>query len=401
MKQNRLNSNKSTTFKITLGVILIIFSFDFLTKVLLYFHFEGFTRYSAIPKLVLELVLMYLFIKNKKRDYWGIFYFFGLIGVVFFNFLTSTDELSVDFFFQKIYNLNKFLYVFLFAEVVLSLEAIKRKEILQYIRNIFIFIGAINGVFMILGMLFDIELLRAYHFTERFGYNGFFVKTSETSYLYILLIITTYYEYIHKKTKGVLCVFFIVVSLLIGTKAIWLFLLLMLIIHFVFHKRKIIRITAIAGMIFASLLGFIFQQQIIRFVVQLFSYGPNLYAEHGFITLLSSRRDLLLQDALGHIQNDWTLVNYLFGGINLLEHGVEFEFVDIFLFFGMIGLFIYLLFVNKIFLATYYGGRKILLFTTLMLVSSLSGNFFLSIVSSVFAFVVFQSMEYWHEKDLQ
>ena len=73
------------------------------------------------------------------------------------------------------------------------------------------------------------------------------------------------------------------------------------------------------------------------------------------------------------------------------------KFIDIFLFFGIIGLIIYLLFIKRIFFTTYYSKYKILLFIALMLVVVFAGNFFMSIISSIFAYTVFQNMEYLHE----
>ena len=192
---------------------------------------------------------------------------------------------------------------------------------------------------------------------------------------------------------------FILVSLLIGTKAIWLFLILLGIIHFAFHKKKIIRIISTTSIILGTILVIIFHDYIIKGIINSFSYGPSLYAEHGFITVLTSTRDLLLQNAIEYIQNNWTLSNYLFGGINLLEYGVEFEFIDIFLFFGIFGLIIYLLFLKRIFFTTFYGKYKILLFIALMLVAAFAGNFFMSIISSIFAYTVFQNMAYLNKED--
>lgn len=397
------NTESSNTidknYIIVLLLILIVFSFDLVTKILLTNHYDGFTRYSAIPKLGIELFLFYLLFKNKINDKINIIFGASLIGISVISFIVTQNQFDTQAIFQKIYVLNKYLYLFLFATVLLNLEKKKRKEILRNIRNIVLLIGVINGLLMILGLLTDFEILRSYRYTERFGFNGLFVKTSETSYMYILLIITTYYEYINSKRKGLLCLFFIAISLLIGTKAIWLFIILLSIIHFGFHKKKIIKYLARIGMLIGALLSYVFFDHIERIIVNSFSFGPRLFAEHGFLTVLTSGRDLLLTNAMVYVNENWSLLNYVVGGIDLEAYGVEFEFVDIFLFFGILGFVIYILFLKRIFFNGFSSKYKVLLFIALMLVAAFAGNFFMSIICSIFAYTVFQNMAYLHEDD--
>jgi hypothetical protein len=299
---------------------------------------------------------------------------------------------------QKVYNLNKYLYLFLFAETIFTLKEKVRRDVLISIRNIFIFVGFINGLFILIGSFFEFEILRSYYSTGRFGYDGLFLYTSGTSYIYVLLIITVYYEYIKKKTKPFLIFYFIIVSLFIGTKAIWLLIILLAIVHLLFNKRVIVRNISILGLLLSSLIGVFFYKYLVNIIVNSFSFGQNLYAKHGFLSVLTSTRDLLLKKAFIYIQENWTPINYFIGGIDLYKYGVEFEFVDIFLFFGLIGLVVYLFFIKRVFFYNNYIEKyKILLFIVLMLIIALAGNFFMNIISSIFAFSVFYTMYYIDE----
>jgi hypothetical protein len=385
-------------FNTILVFVLVVLSFDLLTKFLITHNYQGFTRYSAIPKLLLEIGLFVVFVKNIKDNRIVLLGFFTLISIVFLSFFMFNSIIENELLFQKVYNLNKYLYLFLFAETIFTLKEKVRRDVLISIRNIFIFVGFINGLFILIGSFFEFEILRSYYSTGRFGYDGLFLYTSGTSYIYVLLIITVYYEYIKKKTKPFLIFYFIIVSLFIGTKAIWLLIILLAIVHLLFNKRVIVRNISILGLLLSSLIGVFFYKYLVNIIVNSFSFGQNLYAEHGFLSVLTSTRDLLLKKAFIYIQENWTPINYFIGGIDLYKYGVEFEFVDIFLFFGLIGLVVYLFFVKRVFFYNNYIEKyKILLFIVLMLIVALAGNFFMNIISSIFAFSVFYTMYYIDE----
>ncbi|KAB8152152.1 hypothetical protein EZY14_015580 [Kordia sp. TARA_039_SRF] len=386
--------HKKVNLNIVLGVILCFLLFDLITKIFHVYRISGFNRYSAIPKLFLEVYLIYLFFKNSKKDIKGISCILILIIISGINLFFTDEKITNELIFNKVYDLNKYIYSFFFAIVLLAYEKNERIKVLTYIRNVLLVIGIINGICMIIGLFTNIELLRSYEGTGRFGYNGLFVKTSETSYMYILFIISTYYEYIKTNKNGLLCLFFIFVSLLIGTKAIWLFILLLTGIHLLLHKNKFIRSVSKVGLALSVLFSFIFYDYIVKLVVNSFSFGPVIYEKHGFLTVLTSKRDLLLMDTIAYINEKGTVLNYLFGGINIRKYGSEFGIVDIFIFFGIIGIIIFTYLIKRIYFKEFAGIHKILLLISLILVTFFAGNFFMSIMCSIFAFVVFQNMDY-------
>ena len=379
-------------------IIVAVFLFDFITKYFLVFNIQGFKRYSALPKIFIEIGAIVYILKNGIKDKRIVTYVFILILISISSTIISLSELTANNLLDKLYNLNKYLFLFLFATAFLTFKRDNRIKYLTQIRDTVLVIGVINGLFMIFGFLFDYEILKAYAYSQRFGYNGFLLKTSEASYLYILLIITTYYDYLYNKTKGILCLYFILISFLIGTKAVWLFVVLLILLHFFNHKNKLIKQVFGASLIVGSIMLYIFKEYIIKIVVNLFSFGPEIYNEHGFITLLTSTRDLLFFNTLSHLKEHGTFVIYLFGGVNLKDFGVEFELVDLFLFFGVIGLLTYVLIVKKLFFDAKSTKRKTLLFLALMCISFFAGNFFMSIICSIFAFVIFKHMDYLNKE---
>lgn len=379
---------------ISIAVVIAIFVFDFVTKYFLVFDVDGFKRYSTLPKIFIEIGSVIFIFKNGIKDKRIVILVLILVLVSLLNTILSLGELSLNDLSNKLYNLNKYLFLFLFATAFLSFNVERRTKLLTQIRNTVIAIGIVNGLFMIFGLFSQFEILKAYPNTPRFGYNGFFLKTSEASYFYILLIITTYYDYLYNKANGLLCLYFILVSFLIGTKAIWLFVVLLILIHFLYHKKKQLRYIFGIMLIIGTGVVYFFKDIFIKLVVNSFSFGPEIYNKHSFITLITSTRDLLFINTLSHLKENATYTIYLFGGINLKKHGVEFEFVDLFLFFGIVGLVVYILLIKKLFFPEPYSKHKLLLFLALICVAFFAGNFFMSIICSIFAYVIFKYMDY-------
>lgn len=373
---------------------MLIFLFDFITKCIIIFDIDGFKRYSAIPKTLLEIGIVALLLKKKAIRYPILIYLLILVSIFVLNNILKINQFKWGDFLSNLYILNKYLYVFFFIMAYSTLEEKRRKNLLIQIKDIVILIGIVNGVFMILGLLTQWEILKSYPFSSRFGYNGFFVKTSEASYLYILLVITTYFDYLVKRTNGILCLYFIFIAFLLGTKAIWVFVGLVMLLHFFYNERRVVKkgfIIALTSTITIMLFSW---TKFIELIINVFPYGSKMYQEHGIITVLLSTRDILLISAIDFLKINGTWLMYLFGGNNLRDIGVEFEFIDIFLFFGLLGLIVYALLIKRSFFSRSCNKHKALLFFSLMLVTFFAGNFFMSIISSIFAFVIFENMDY-------
>jgi hypothetical protein len=386
------NTNKY--WNIAALVVVLIFLFDFITKCIIIFDIDGFKRYSAIPKTLLEIGIVALLLKKKAIRYPILIYLLILVSIFVLNNILKINQFKWGDFLSNLYILNKYLYVFFFIMAYSTLEEKRRKNLLIQIKDIVILIGIVNGVFMILGLLTQWEILKSYPFSSRFGYNGFFVKTSEASYLYILLVITTYFDYLVKRTNGILCLYFIFIAFLLGTKAIWVFVGLVMLLHFFYNERRVVKkgfIIALTSTITIMLFSW---TKFIELIINVFPYGSKMYQEHGIITVLLSTRDILLISAIDFLKINGTWLMYLFGGNNLRDIGVEFEFIDIFLFFGLLGLIVYALLIKRSFFSRSCNKHKALLFFSLMLVTFFAGNFFMSIISSIFAFVIFENMDY-------
>jgi hypothetical protein len=92
---------------------------------------------------------------------------------------------------------------------------------------------------------------------------------------------------------------------------------------------------------------------------------------------------MLFNDAMHYIHENWNFLNYFIGGIDFNKVRVEFEFVDIFLFFGIIGIVVYTLFFKNAFFKKNNIVYNLIL-SAILLISFLSGNLIVSISNTLF-----------------
>ena len=87
----------------------------------------------------------------------------------------------------------------------------------------------------------------------------------------------------------------------------------------------------------------LFREPLQVFLKKTFAVLLNVYQESGFITMITSYRNINLQtDFLDMIETHWGFINYLVGGTNFTKYRVEFDFIDVLLFFGIVGGSLYL-----------------------------------------------------------
>ncbi|MGF1555751.1 MAG: hypothetical protein ACFCUF_06075 [Paucihalobacter sp.] len=228
----------------------------------------------------------------------------------------------------------------------------------------------------------------------RFGYNGIFKSTSEASYFYMF----TFILYLNKKQsvkQHFLLALIIVSSLMVGSKTLYFYLFVSFIYMLVLFLTRRVNLkpaalfSIISGMFIIS--GFV----IMKFILPLNYRLYALYQEDGFITLFFSLRDKLLLNAIEIIEQHYSLINYLFGGMAFVPKTTELGIVDLFITFGVIGIIIYFYFLKLNFPKLNNSNVKVL--GTIILASIvLRGNFFyfpsvIFLSLAIFALILNQS----------
>ena len=195
---------------------------------------------------------------------------------------------------------------------------------------------------VLIGASFDLSLFKTYHF--RFGYMGVLHKSIVATYFFVSSILYVYYiSYVQKTYSKVFFWFITITALLVGTKAIYLFLACLLGYHFFtfkLYKKK----SNYTLLLFITLLGIIVIYLKKTMIITLFEVLIDVYNEHGFLTALMSFRDQILIEKASYYLENWSVLNYLFGGKIDSVGLFEMSLVDMFVFFGAIGLLFYLFF---------------------------------------------------------
>ena len=104
-------------------------------------------------------------------------------------------------------------------------------------------------------------------------------------------------------------------------------------------------------------------------MTKLFPFWQPIFNKHGYLTLIFSNRDLNWQRVFQYLKVEGTFKNLLVGGVEFPKFLVEMDFIDLFLFFGIIGGTLYTLLLSKIInkgyhlipiLSTFFAGGFLL-----------------------------------------
>lgn len=367
--------------------ILIILISEFITKVLIQVESDVYF-FSTVLKLLFGIYFLFHIYYNKLWSH-QLFKYVVLILVSFIIgqvFISLRNGVQLQDFYNNIFTLSTYVYLPLF---VININSTTINEII--IKNIFIvkIIALINVPIIIFGLAVPLEIFKSYPGSARFGFNGLIGFSSSASFFYIALLIILYCDYYYNKSlknKGLL-ILQAVISIMVGTKTIWFFLILLFIIHFCVLISK--KYRYISQVLLASAVGvyFLFKEAIQKFTVSLFSFGEEYYQEYGFVTVITSTRDLFLKKVWVYYLENFTLNKFFFGGINVIKIRVEFEFINMFIFFGLIGTVIYLSMILKIFYQENQSLMKTLIFVILMVTCALSGGFFYNTLSASLLYI--------------
>ena len=382
-----------------LTIILLIFG-DLARKTAMYFDLN-FIRYTAVVKILLLIFYAVFFIfhfnsflKNKLQKQ-ILYVIIGLCGLfllsnVFpFNY-TNFNPYNTEFLAKYLFFPITFLT---FYQVLIKPEL--NSKLFKYYEYFFLF----NLIIIFISFLFNIEFFKSYHHPDRFGFSGFIYRTNQISYVSIIFILIYYYKSQILKRKANLLLFAtILVSLLVGTKRIYFFLILLFFFH-LFRIRKTFNIKTFFIVIFSTVGIYFLRGKIVDLFISKFAVFIRIYDQKGFLaSLLSYRNNLLAETYNEQILPNWKFFNYIFGGSDFTIIRPEMDVIDLYFFFGLIGIILYIIFIKNI-LKPLNTKNQFMRFTlvTILLIAFVSSGFF---NSSNIPFVFFFSLFYLNELTL-
>ncbi|WP_298550543.1 hypothetical protein [uncultured Algibacter sp.] len=225
-----------------------------------------------------------------------------------------------------------------------------------------------NSVLIILAVTFDFQIFRTY-FTERFGYNGLLVTSASSSFIYAIAIVYMFAKYKNNLFKNWTNYIILIAVVFVGTKALYLFSFCFFGFYFWVYSNINKRILVLLLVAVVVLVTYVFFFQ--------FGIFNQIREEYGLISSFFSFRDrLLLERTIPYITENWSISNYLFGGINDLSTKSQMELVDIFYYFGILGGLYYLYIYLKAFFTFKPNINIVFLLGVLLFIVFLAGNFF-------------------------
>jgi len=197
----------------------------------------------------------------------------------------------------------------------------------------------INAILIIAGAVFGVSLFESYPLSGRWGYSGFLWHLSFHNLAYGVFLL---YFLEQKKKPWVYIALFGLVLLLIGQKAGLLYFLLIFTLGVVTNRY-------LQGGIIAIFSVFVCSAQFwLPYIVSLSPFWENVYNKHGVWGSLLSLRNENIENIWGIISPQLSVFDVMFGGAIRFPMRVEMMTFDILIYFGVLGLFLFVLLIFKI-----------------------------------------------------
>lgn len=378
-------------------IALILLS-EFLTKVLILSH-ANFYRISTTIKLVfgLYLIISIVHFRLLKHQICKLIYFLFLSFIIGQLFMIFNKGLVIDDLLNNFFTFSTYSFLPLFA---ICVENGSVEKIIATNINIVKKVALINAPILVFCLFLPFEVFKSYPLSDRFGYNGLLGFSSSASFFYIAVLIIYYSTYFKERTlkNALIFIFHILISFIVGTKTIWFFIALLLVFHFCFLLKRPVTHYFRVILLLVVFLYFVFKEKVELFIVGLFSFGQSIYSEHGFLAVITSTRSLFLKEVMDNYVNNFSFSTLFFGGINVIKVRVEFEFVNMFIFFGLVGTLIYLSIVKNIFFSVGQKKVKTIILISLLVTCALSGGFFYSVFSACVFYLCYKYLDIINQK---
>ena len=331
MKVNILQTNKQTLFFLSMFVLFLITDtlnilFPDIIPEGLPFKFSAFSRGICL----ITLIIVYLIYNYKKLSVWLI------IILIFINFLLCHQFIYSlrDTLYWSV-NLGKIIFPFF---LFWGLSYLSQKDF-KKIENLFLFFIVLQTFIVFLAYIFDLNIFWAYD-KSRFGYSGLIVARNEASFIYVIFGIFIFAKWIETKKKIYLWIIsgVFICSLLLGAKAVYIFIVSSIVYYFFFYiakyfKRKYLLVLICLLSIVLLVIG--------AYLLGLLDFFINFYNKKGFLSTVFSLRNELFIERVPPLLGKWNFFNFLFGGMNPATSLVEMDIIDLFLFAGIVGSLVY------------------------------------------------------------
>lgn len=364
--------NKRWQLFLVFWVINVVFSIIYK---FCYYHTGQHLKYTWVPDMLFFLLLI-LAIPRKENG----LVLMGILFLLLFKIIGSWSIASsypntIDLYKDVVKTWMGYVYVLLLFLFLSPTSNQIPVVIPKYVKQAFVVLAGGFALSVFVGLVLRTYVFNTYTGTNRFGISGFLYPFSYVSYFYMLSITSVYL--LHKrmpsnKVYSILLYILSLAAIFSGTKSTYLFLIVFYAVFVIdkqYYRKKWLWLT-LSGVL---LLLVFFREKL----ASTFSLLVELYQKEDFLTFALSYRNVYARSTWLFVQEDWTLVNYLFGGLDNVNQLTEMAFIDLFLNFGIIGTGLFLYFYYRVILRFLQASPvNITIAVGILLLIALGGNFF-------------------------
>lgn len=381
---NSLKLKESTlAYVVCKSALYVFFISDGINKLLLYLDYD-FNRVSILFRFIYEilfLLIIALFLNRERLLFLSKFAFLFIIFLVG-QFIFSSSVTYDYGYIENIIIYNKYFFVLIVFYSLYRLPEGSRN--FSSIMKTFEMILLVNSFAAISGLIFQIDLFRTYiEQSYRYGYSGLIPAQNEATLFYFIGISYFYYKAFIQHEKHFKFWIFILASLLLGTKAIYVFLVMLLFFHLITApglKKQFIAMLA------TLLVGY----GIVWFLEtdnskQLLSYFTSKASEGGWLEMMLSGRNILLETKGLALLKEWSFINYFIGGQDQQRYLLEMDLFDLFYFTGIVGFILYIsMYFSTLFRFNLKKPFYLFFVISFFGLAALGGHFFSSAVNALY-----------------
>lgn len=370
----KITINNLNTLFAKYGILFLFVVFIIIEAYGKYFNFiKDSTQIPMFIKaILLTTAVVYIIVFTKKKPpFWMLL---GLIVVFLIGQLTIYPSFSENSLKIVIKFFSPLIFFLLFNTVGLS------KDFQKQTFAVFEWVMVANSVLIVLGVLSGFYFFQSY-LGSRFGYSGVFQAAGVTSYVYL---ITMFYFVISDKKEVYKNWKFLIIYItcfFVGTKSLYLGLIVISAYIFYLQNFKYKKIVLIGVSLLVTVIAYFF----------FFKYGlfNRIRESKGILSAVLSYRDLLfINNTKPYILENWTWINYLFGGTSNYDLRSQMEIIDLFFFWGIFGGLLYLVTFIKTYITFQLNNLFWVFATLLTIVVLLAGNFFVYSTITVFLLII-------------
>jgi hypothetical protein len=225
------------------------------------------------------------------------------------------------------YYMAKIIFPFLFFGFwpIIDKDKCYTQKFIQVLEVLFL----MNAGLLIFGGLIGVPIMESYPLSGRWGYSGVLMHRVETQLVYGLLLLYTWKPENPFDWKSLIFIFCLLVS---GQKAgfLWVGLFLFIVVL----RKPLWRFLMFGlGVSFVAVFPFLVKKG-----VGAFPFWENVYETYGTWGIFFSTRNQTITNIWENTQNTRSWIDWLFGGISRYPLDIEMLPLDLWAFFGVIGL---------------------------------------------------------------